>query len=182
MNKHTSNNSTLVLVPPSREMEQAILAYRQAFLDQGEPRINGSCGLHGFADFDSWFQVVDALVSRQLSRDGVHASTFFSIQPGDGHIIGSVQLRHWLTPELLEHGGHIGYAIHPQKRGRGYGHLQLQLVLDKAREMGIPQVMVSCDSDNLASIATIRSCGGWLEKQNMHQGQAQNIYWIATSG
>lgn len=170
--------SPLALVRPEVRMEGAIWAYRQEFLDYGHRNVNGSCGLHFFPDFASWFEVADAIVKDRLSRDGVHASTFFSIRQEDGKIIGSIQLRHSLSPALKEHGGHIGYAIRPSERGKGYGRWQLLLVLEKARNMGIRQVMISCDSSNEASKRTILSCGGILTRQNQYRGEPQDIYWI----
>lgn len=109
-------------------MEAAIWDYRQEFLNHQERRINGSCGLHAFEDFDTWLRTVNNLVSKQTSREGVHASTFLSIRKTDQRVVGSIQLRHSLTPELEQHGGHIGYAIRPTERGKGYGSAQLREV------------------------------------------------------
>lgn len=101
----------LVLVRPSRDMQQALWAYRTELLAHGEARINGSCGLAFFDDFEEWLAVATFMVKEQVSREGVHASTFFLIRVKDEKVLGSVQIRHSLTPELLLHGGHIGYAI-----------------------------------------------------------------------
>ncbi|MFD6812884.1 GNAT family N-acetyltransferase [Enteractinococcus coprophilus] len=38
----------------------------------------------------------------------------------DGEIIGRVSTRHKLNEYLLNFDGHIGYAIAPEFRGRGY--------------------------------------------------------------
>lgn len=64
-----------------------------------------------FDEFEEWLAVATFMVKEQVSREGVHASTFFLIRVEDESVLGSVQIRHSLTPELLLHGGHIGYAI-----------------------------------------------------------------------
>lgn len=70
------------------------------------------------------------------------------------------------------------YLCRGLERGKGYGKQQLLLVLDKAREMGIPKVMISCDKDNIASSHTAISCGGILTRENIYKGIEQKIYWI----
>ncbi|WP_373288854.1 GNAT family N-acetyltransferase [Microlunatus endophyticus] len=39
----------------------------------------------------------------------------------------------------------------------------LGLVLDRARQLGLDSVLLTCDSDNLAAARTIERCGGRLE-------------------
>ena len=155
------NEPDLMLIRPSKAWEAAIWAYRQEYFDHGETRINGSCGLASFDDFDQWLALAQSIVRDKLSRDQVHASTFFSVRKSDGRIVGSIQLRHFLTPELERHGGHMGYGIRPTERRKGYGRQQLMLALDEARCLGIPEVMLSCNKDNVASSKTIISCGGY---------------------
>lgn len=43
----------------------------------------------------------------------------------DGKPVGMGKLRHFLTDGLRMSGGHIGYAIAPDARNRGYGKLLL---------------------------------------------------------
>lgn len=170
----------LILVRPSRDMQQALWAYRAEFLTHGEKRINGSCGLAFFDSFEEWLAVATSIVKQKLSREGVHASTFFLIRVKDEKVLGSVQIRHSLTPELLLHGGHIGYAIRPTERGRGYGKQQLMLALGEAKKLVLPRVMISCDQENTPSSRTIRSCGGVLEKEMLFQDKLQQVFWLET--
>lgn len=172
--------SILMLAKPTKAMEQAIWAFRQEFLDTGEQRINGSCGLGFINDFDRWLCITKSIEREELSREGVHASTYFSVRKSDGMLIGSIQLRHALTPELERHGGHIGYAVRPSERGNGYGKQQLCMVLQEARLMGLHEVMVSCDKCNEASIATILACNGELRRVDSYGGVPQLVYWIKT--
>lgn len=168
----------LILVKPSKELEESILEYRQEYLNFGESHINGSSGIAYYKDFNEWLDIVLSIEKDKLSRDNIHASTFFSLRKSDYKIIGSIQLRHFLTEDLEKHGGHIGYGIRPSERKKGYGKQQLLLVLDKAREMKIPKVMISCDKDNIASSRTAISCGGILTCENYYKDKEQQIFWI----
>lgn len=169
---------SLILVKPSKELEKSIWEYRQEYFDCGEKHINGSYGIAYYDNFDEWLELVLSIEKDNLSREKVHASTFFSIRKSDNKIIGSIQLRHFLTDELEKHGGHIGYGIRPKERQKGYGKQQLHLVFDVAKAMNIPKVMISCDKDNIASNRTIISCGGVLTCENYYKDKEQQVFWV----
>jgi predicted acetyltransferase len=167
----------LIIIRPSSEFKEAIWEYRQEYFDFGETQINGSCGIGRANNFDEWLELVLSIEKDKL-RNNVHASTFFSLRKTDNKIIGSIQLRHSLTPELEKHGGHIGYGIRPSERRKGYGKQQLLLALDEAYHLKIPKVMIICDKDNVPSMKTAISCGGILTCENIYEGKAQQIYWM----
>lgn len=94
-------------------------------------------------------------------------------------VVGRVHIRHELTPTLREMGGHIGYAVRPQHRRRGYATQMLRLGLKKLRELGVEQALVICDGSNAASIRTIEACGGVLEDVTEQPGaEPKRRYWI----
>ncbi|MEG0309116.1 MAG: GNAT family N-acetyltransferase [Clostridium sp.] len=169
--------SELILVKPSKVLEERILEYKQEYLDFEELSINGGCGLARCNDFDEWLEIVLSIEKDKL-RNNFHASTFLSVRKSDNRIIGTIQLRHFLTEELEKGGGHIGYGIRPTERKKGYGKQQLLLVLQVAKDMKIPKVMITCDKDNIASGKTAISCGGILTDENFYKGKEQQIYWI----
>lgn len=169
--------SNLFLVRPSKVLEREINEYKQEYFDFGETQVNGSCGLAYYDNFDEWLDLVTSIKKGKL-RNNVHTSTFFSIREEDDKIIGSIKLHHFLTLELEEHGGHIAYGIRPSERKKGYGKQQLLLVLDVARNMKIPKVLIVCDKTNIPSAKTALSCGGILTSENMYEGAVQQHYWI----
>lgn len=73
----------------------------------------------------------------------------------DEEYIGSFILRHQLTENLLQIGGHIAYIIRPSARGKGYGTAGLTLCLQEARQMGLDRVLITCKAQNTASFALI---------------------------
>ncbi len=95
-------------------------------------------------------------------------------------IVGRVSIRHTLTPMLFELGGHVGYAVRPAFRGRGYATAMLRLAVQRLAEHGVDDVLVTCDEDNIGSIRVIERCGGVLEDiRHVADGvPAKRRYWI----
>jgi predicted acetyltransferase len=85
-----------------------------------------------------------------------------------------VKLRHYLNDSLRQHGGHIGYALAPNHRGKGYGNKMLELALLEAKNLGIEEVLLVCNPGNLASRAVIIKNGGRLEQETAEDA----LYWI----
>lgn len=85
----------------------------------------------------------------------------------DGEACGSIGFR-WqpgttaLPPHVL---GHIGYAVVPWKRGRGYAAAALRLLLTVIRALapeGLSHVDLTTDPDNPASQRVVTSNGGYV--------------------
>lgn len=82
----------------------------------------------------------------------------------DGEFCGRIQLR-WqhgtteLPPSCL---GHIGYAVVPWKRRRGFASLALSLILDDAIAVGLSYVDLTTNQDNLVSQRVIEKTRGQL--------------------
>ena len=113
-----------------------------------------------------------------LQEGYVPASFYCAIHKGE--IVGRLSLRHKLTDFLLTIGGHIGYGVMPNFRQQGIATYMLQQGIIKAKELGIPKILVTCDDDNIGSFKTIERCGGVLE--NVVPNPKGNIpkrrYWI----
>lgn len=83
----------------------------------------------------------------------------------DGQIVGRVHIRHRLSEALKRRGGHVGYAVAPPFRGRGYAQSMLRLALPMCDELGIDDVMLTCGDENVASYRVIEACGGRLTER-----------------
>lgn len=85
----------------------------------------------------------------------------------DGDYCGAISLR-WqpgsmeLPPHCL---GHIGYAVVPWKRRRGYATAALREMLGIARAEGLPYVDIVTDTENTASQAVVLASGGVLAEE-----------------
>lgn len=95
-------------------------------------------------------------------------------------IIGRSEIRHRLNRELEIIGGHIGADIRRSERKKGFGTLILKLTLEKAKELGIEKVLLTCDRNNIASAKTIEKCGGVFDKEMFHDETKTTSfhYWI----
>lgn len=102
----------------------------------------------------------------------------FLVAEDESTLIGRVSIRHRLNDSLREVGGHIGYAVRPAFRGRGYAARILHLALAEAAGLGIRDVLLTCDVDNAASKATIERLGG--VQQEPYGPSAKLRYWIRT--
>jgi predicted acetyltransferase len=82
----------------------------------------------------------------------------------DGEFCGSIGFR-WqpgteaLPPYCL---GHIGYAVVPWKRGRGYATLALREMLEHAKAENLRHVEITTRTDNVPSQRVILANGGVL--------------------
>lgn len=106
----------------------------------------------------------------------------------DGEFCGSIGFR-WQpgTSALPEHVlGHVGYAVVPWKRGRGYASRALMLLLPEIRERGLDYIEITTNPDNIASQRVVLNCGGRLiertAKPAYHGGGETLRYRIDLAG
>ena len=137
--------------------------------------------LDGFQSNESSFEpflkrVDDSLLGKNLVPGRV-ASTFL-VAEVDGVIVGRSSIRHELNDWLSKFGGHIGYAVRPDFRRRGYASEILRQSLDLAKEIGLSKVLMTCNDDNIGSIKVIEKHGGVLENKVDEEGRLLRRYWI----
>lgn len=67
-------------------------------------------------------------------------------------LVGEFRIRHYLTQALRIGGGHIGYSIRKDLRGKGYGGIGLSLTLEIAKQI-IPEdeIYMRVNKNNIAS-------------------------------
>jgi predicted acetyltransferase len=135
----------------------------------------------GYDGTTRWAPYVDALERQRLgldlSPDRVPAT--FLVADVDGEMVGRASIRHELNDFLAREGGHIGYCVLPEHRGRGYATEILRQSLDVARSEGVDRALLFCDDDNVASAAVIERCGGTLDARlHAEDGTLIRRYWI----
>jgi predicted acetyltransferase len=96
----------------------------------------------------------------------------------DRVVVGRSSIRFELNELLLSEGGHIGYAVRPEYRRRGYATEILRQSLVVARAGGVRDVLVTCNDDNVGSAKAIEANGGRLENIVDVDGVALRRYWI----
>lgn len=125
-------------------------------------------------------RMIDNKDINKIPKEYVPSYDYFIID--DDKFIGCINIRIKLTPNLLQYGGHIGYGIHPKYWNKGYGTKSLKLALEKAKELGIDKVLITCDDDNIGSQKVIENNGGLLENKVQNNVNGEIIttrrYWI----
>ena len=130
-------------------------------------------------NFESYLNLMNEMKhGRSLGEGHVPMTSLFAFE-GDV-IVGKVSLRHHLNEHLENYGGHIGYAVLPDYRGKGYAREMLKQALPFCKALGLNKVLIICDEGNAPSIKVILSNGGILENTfDPKDGTAKKLrYWI----
>lgn len=162
------------MIVPTAELRTEFLMMAEEYLAAGEDRYASV-----LEDFSNYLRgLADGLSGVNLPQGRVPYSTFWLV--AGRRLVGRSTLRHHLTPELEYEGGHVGYDIRPSDRGKGYGTLILRQTLEEARRLGIGRVLLTCDTDNVASAKVIEKHGGRLREQAVSKlsGNLISRYWI----
>ena len=104
----------------------------------------------------------------------------------DGEFCGAINLRFVPGSETLPPhvSGHVGYAIVPWKRNRGYARQALRQLLPVAHGLGLPRVLITCDEDNTPSRRVIEQNGGVAAEvapHPDHSGTRKLSFWVSTT-
>lgn len=127
--------------------------------------------------FDDYLATMRDAETDPLQGD-VPTSYYWLIVDGQTYA-GELELRHYLNASLERFGGHIGYKIRPTMRQQGYGKLICKLGIIEARRIGITDILITCDDDNIGSQKVIEANGGILQdKINNQRGVLTRRYWI----
>lgn len=146
------------VVPSMEHMEKGI-DYIQEHINVGS-HINGSGGLDRYLDnYQGWLDKLEQDRMCIPSEQRVPAETYYLVNEQD-RIIGMINIRLCLNERLMKCGGHIGYGIRPSERNKGYNKINLYLALLRCQSLGIKEVILDCDSSNLASSRTMEALGG----------------------
>lgn len=150
-----------------------------ADLGDGENGFGGTPVFKGEMTLPEYLQhCIEMTDLTRLKPGYVPQTTFWVIDPA-GEAVGMVRIRHYLNEQLKERGGHIGYYIRRDQRGKGYGRAALCLALGELSKMGQRKALLTVHLDNLGSIKVIEANGGRLESIGQHlDGKQFGRYWI----
>ena len=171
----------LILIKPSMEYKDAIiemldewLAYNATHETDPSPRAI----FHDYSDFDAYLKEFERS-EKNPKPEHVPATTYFALDKERNVIVGAICIRHYLTPALLNSGGHIGDGIRPSERRKGYATEMIGLALQKCKEMKIDKVMMSCLKDNIGSKKSIINNGGVYDQDIFDGDEILERYWIS---
>lgn len=166
------------LVRPTIELKVKALDYRQEHFNNNELIINGSELFDKINSYEEWLEKVNNNSKLEtVDPNWVLTDTFFAIREEDNKIIGIIDLRHTLN-EFLKDFGNSGYSVRPSERKKGYATEMLRLLLKYAKEIGLKDLHLSVERDNIPSIKTIVKNGGKIERSFEFEGELADIYLI----
>jgi predicted acetyltransferase len=187
------------LVPPTSRVRESFVAALAEFVSEGRggagdytmpfrsppsrPSMTGATiREHGARlatpdTFERYVQSVrDQALDETVRANGFVPSTTLWWVDG-AEYLGRISIRHRLTPQLQEVGGHIGYDVRPTARRRGHATAMLCAALPVARSLGIERALLTCAAENVASRKVIESNGGVPDGRS---GRTL-YYWVPTA-
>ena len=170
----------LKLIEPTMEFDKEIQAYRSEFLSN-ESSMDGCGALRHFEKTADWLAVLKACKHLEtVPKDMVPATLYICVREEDRRVVGMIQIRHVLNEYMAQYAGHIGYAVRPGERRKGYASAMLRDALPLCRDLGLDRVLVCCRVENEASRRVILKNGGVYDAtvNEPRRGVRLERYWI----
>lgn len=160
---------------PAEENRDDVLSFYNEIERENETCI----GFGGCKNFDAWLAGMKNRHTGTNLPDGYVRENFYLCYDGD-EMVGVFSLKFELTEFLLNYGGHIGYAVRPSKRNRGFATQMLKQGAELARQYGFDKILCVCDDGNYASEKVILKNGGVLENRLYDSDESVFVkrYWI----
>lgn len=142
------------LILPTKELKESFqLATKERILLSTD-----AAWLHYQLDqFDEYLDYLAKLRVGQGAKGSVAQTVYWLV--ANKIYLGEIHIRHQASGKIPSH---IYYDIAPNERKKGYGKLILQLGLAKAKELGLKEIIITCDQENIASRKIIVANGGKL--------------------
>lgn len=163
------------LVVLTEEYKEQLFEMMDEWCATGEKIVPYAIRKNDYHDFQYY---LDNLQITEEVDGKVPDTTFFCLDVDRNIFVGAVNIRHYLTEEMLVNAGHIGDGIRPSERRKGYATAMIGLALKEANKLGIHRVLMCCDKENIASAKSIINNGGVLENEVVVSGVTEQRYWI----
>ncbi|MBR5232545.1 MAG: GNAT family N-acetyltransferase [Clostridia bacterium] len=163
------------LVKLTKEYKNHLEEMMLEWTGTGEKIVPYAIRKNDYRDFDYY---LDHLEVTQEKDGIVPDTTMFCLDVERDIFVGAVNIRHYLTKEMLVDAGHIGDGIRPSERRKGYATAMIGLALKEAKKLGINRVLMVCDKTNIGSAKSIINNGGVLENEIEVDGVVEQRYWI----
>ncbi len=150
-----------------------------ADLGAGENGFSGTQVALGELTLPEYVQLCIEMTDKTKLKPGFVQQTVFWALDENGQAVGMVRMRHYLNERLKDRGGHIGYYVRRNQRGKGYGQEMLRLALLELKKTGEESALLTVNLDNAASVRVIEANGGVLESVGQEaDGKKFGRFWI----
>lgn len=144
----------LFLVEPSTTYEKSFINYALAYKEINDAHYFNKYE-KALENFKNYIDILYSYsIGNNLADGDVITSTFWLVDKKE--VVGVTRVRH----QEVEFAGHIGYDISPIYRNKGYGSHILRLALDKSKNIGLKEVILTCDINNAYSKKIIEKNNG----------------------
>jgi predicted acetyltransferase len=173
-------DAKVVLTPmaPGRDAEFAEML--DEFRAAGEAHVYEGAFAVAWEGYARFYDLISKMKAGGFPKPEIVPMDSYFIEAG-GRILGEIFIRHRLSPALEQYGGHIGYKVRPSCRNRGVATAALLLALQKLALMGVPQALVTCSANNLASARVIEKCRAIRIEDSHQQDRVTRRYWLETT-
>lgn len=122
--------------------------------------------VHGMSieQYKKWLLQQDAWSREEKLPKGYVGQTCFWLT-ANNILVGLGKIRHGLTDRSREEGGNIGIAIDPNQRGKGLGSVFTNLLITKAKEMKIGEILITVKKYNYPSKKAFEKNGCFVFKE-----------------
>jgi len=139
------------------EMLQRIGPSENAFRND----VNGM----SFQEYKDWLKLQAAWAQGEQLPDGYVKQWTYWLYDGDTPV-GYGKLRERTTEQSLRFGGNLGMAIDPLARGKGYGNMIVQKLMEQAAVNGIKEIFSTVEKFNYPSKKIHEKMGFQLLKED----------------
>lgn len=151
---------------PSLKRKEEIIAYLNEFVLYNSD-INGSGFLDKILEGYSFEECLDKCLNIQYQEyakklNRLQSKTFLLIRKNDNKLIGMLNIRWNIPPNIQEFVGNIGYGIRPTERKKGYNKINLYLGLVEIQKLGLKKIYLDCEDNNIASYKTMEALNAKL--------------------
>lgn len=169
----------LFLRKPTIEDKKEIMQYVEAFRLSGQ-ELHGGSYIDTYESFEAWLDFIESIENPNHPLENLVPAHQYLLVDNHHKVIGMLNLRLELNDYLANFGGHIGYSIHPNLQGMGFGKKILSLVIPIAYDLKIYRLLITADQENIASQKVIENAGGiYADKRQDKDGNWVKRYWLA---
>ena len=165
----------LKLVKASEDFREQITQMLEEWYATGEKIVPYAIRRSDYRDFAHYCKNLEI---KDAEESLVPDSTFFCLDEERNIMVGAVNIRHRLNEALSLNGGHIGNGVRPSERRKGVATRMIALALEECKKIGIHEVLMVCDKENIGSAKSIVNNGGVLENEIVVNGITEQRYWI----